>query len=63
MEDYQKRAIEERQELNERIVKLTTFIFTHPVKIEKDETDRMKIQLHQMVGYSSALDDRIDNFK
>ncbi len=64
MEDYQERAIKERKELNEKIVKLTTFLFSEKVySLDEVEKDQLHGQLHTMINYSTILFDRIVNFK
>lgn len=63
MEDYQKRVIEEHQELNSKIVKLTSFLFENLLKIKKNERELLQKQLYLMLEYSNVLTDRIDTFK
>jgi hypothetical protein len=67
MEDYQTRVVEEKEELNEKIEKLSTFLSkaTEPdgeCPVGEDELDRMQRQLDCMNAYSGILGERIDAF-
>jgi len=63
MEDYQKRVIEEKQELDRKIGKLTSFLDSIPGKsLNGDESERMKRQLTLMGNYSDVLGERMESF-
>ena len=66
MEDYQKRVVEEKEELDAKIVKIDDFIWSviaGSVIVDIYEIRRMSKQSIAMVAYSAALGDRILNFK
>lgn len=63
MQPHQQRVIEEKEELDIKIEKLTSFFETklfHEIDIL--EQNRLKTQLHHMGEYSKILSDRINNF-
>ena len=57
MEDYQKRMLEELEELTERRKKLFDFISTNPTfnSLTEDEQNDMREQWMHMKGYEAAL--------
>lgn len=59
--DYQKRVMMERDELNDRISKLDSFIATSPTwwSLVQEEQARLKQQLLRMAQYLDVLDQRI----
>lgn len=63
MEPHQKRVLEEKEELDGRITKLSDFsngsIFS---SLPADEQERLKKQFSIMRDYSSILGDRINAF-
>jgi len=64
MNDFQTRVIEEQHDLDEKLYKLSYFIFENPVfsKLPEDEQVRLKEQSRAMALYSVILQDRIDHF-
>lgn len=62
MEDYQDRVIEEKNALDEKIVKLASFIFSDRFLVPKDEQERMESQFYAMTQYSRMLRERIYHF-
>lgn len=63
MQDFQKRVIEEKNELDSRIEKLGAFGLSETfAKLPGDEQGRMIRQLAMMEGYSEALGQRIAAF-
>ena len=63
MEAYQKRVVEEKRELDEKLAKLEAFIDTEPcVALAGDEQDRMSRQQFIMRDYSKVLGERIEAF-
>ena len=64
MKDYQKRVVEECDELNDKIGRLVGFIGTGAYNaLGAAERERMKSQLSLMRCYSMVLNERIDCFK
>ncbi len=64
MEAFQERVVKEREDLNEKIIKLTSFIFSAKfIFVDKEEQERLSQQLCVMMHYSSILQDRIEAFK
>lgn len=63
MADYQLRVVEERDDLNGKIERLTKFLDT-PIynSLPVPEKDRLVAQLRVMNEYLKILDARIDNF-
>ena len=60
MEDFKKRLISEKDELNEKIVKLNQFINSENFnKIDKVQQSLLKTQLFVMRTYHSILEERI----
>jgi hypothetical protein len=64
---HEERVVAERDEVKERLDKLTAFIEAKPInpiwaKLPYDEQGRMKIQQFIMKQYVAVLEDRIDNF-
>ena len=63
MKKYQKRLVDEKQALDEKIVNLTMFIYSPRILgVDPDERGRMIHQLHMMKAYSEVLLDRFLNF-
>ena len=64
MEDFQKRVIEEKSDLDKKVESLRIFI-TGPVfpTLPKDECERLYEQHRYMVKYSDVLGRRIIAFK
>ena len=64
MQPHQDRVVEEKKELDEKIVKLDLFIESNPLfqKVPLDEQNRLRSQLDVMQEYSAILKDRIANF-
>jgi len=63
MSPFQSRVLSEREELNEKILKLSTFLGTKVYSsLPPDERGRMLRQLISMVEYSNILSERIDAF-
>lgn len=60
--DYQLRVCEEAFELDNKILKLHTFIEINHDGIEVNELNRMKQQLMAMQYYLTILIERIENF-
>ena len=68
MEAYQKRVIEEREELADKTAKLAGFIDgAHRTSVfaelPVDEQVRLKVQLAAMFLYLKTLDERIEAFE
>ena len=64
MQEYQKRVVEERDELGTRVGKLKSFITTGVFKaLDEEEQVRMKMQVVLMVAYLEVLNERIEAFK
>lgn len=61
---YQDRVVEEKRELDEKIEKLTAFIFKGSAykTLPEDEQNRLNRQHAIMTGYSQVLGERIANF-
>lgn len=64
MSEYQQRVVTEKKELDEKIVKLTAFVFSDKIKAvsTEQEKDLLRRQLKVMVQYSVVLDCRIALF-
>ena len=63
MQPYQQRVVTEREELSEKIVKLTKFFDTEMYQaLPGPEQDRMFRQLKHMNAYSDVLAERIVAF-
>ncbi len=63
MEDYQQRVLDEKKELDDRIVKLKRFIAGQVFHtLPGSEQRRLGLQHKVMKEYSSILNDRIANF-
>ena len=63
MEAYQKRVVEERDEMDSKIKKLAFFLAREDVELDDDETVRLYKQLAIMINYSAILLDRISSFE
>ncbi len=63
MEAFQKRVIEEKQELDTKRDKLTEFLKSpNRIKVPEDEQERLTRQLAVMEVYSGILAERIVHF-
>ena len=64
MEKHQERVVAEKKDLDEKIVKLSAFLFTSATSslVSEDEWHLMKGQMYTMIDYSSILAGRISNF-
>lgn len=63
MQDYQLRVIKERDDLLEKIKKLTTFLMSDASsQVSAEEKDKMWRQLNIMLAYGNVLSVRIDSF-
>jgi hypothetical protein len=66
MEDYQKRVVDEKNDLDAKIQLLHNFMFTTSIgaydKLPIDEKQRLIEQLRIMEIYSHILGERIRNF-
>jgi hypothetical protein len=63
MQPHQQRVVDEKTELDERLMKLIAF-FDNPIfaGLPADEQDRLKRQKEHMAGYSDVLGERIADF-
>jgi hypothetical protein len=62
--EYQQRVVIERNELTEKIEKLTAFCCGEKIKeLDAAESSRLMRQLQVMKEYQSILDSRIKNFQ
>jgi len=61
LEDYQKRVVDEKAELDTKLEKLQTFL-TKDMEIASNELDRLKRQEEVMTEYSEILGERIESF-
>lgn len=61
---HQQRVVDEKAELDDRRLKLHTFILSNPVfkALGEAEQDRMKRQYNAMTLYSDVLGERIEAF-
>jgi hypothetical protein len=63
MEDFKKRVVEEKKDLDVKITKLAGFLFSEKSAIVvKEEYDRMETQMRCMMNYSRCLGERIAYF-
>ena len=63
MQPFQERVVQEKAELDEKIVKLKAFLETDTFKsLSVKEIDRLNRQFRAMCEYSSILGDRIAAF-
>lgn len=64
MEQFQKRVIDEKRDLDEKIHRLTIFIYDSLgfKDINEGEQGRLKVQLQIMESYSAVLAERIKSF-
>jgi len=63
MEDYQKRVIKEKEELDKKIDSLTSFLDKGMfVKLTKDDVGLLRTQHSIMLAYRTTLKMRIANF-
>lgn len=67
MEAYQERVLEEKRALDEKVLKLTTFIDGTEsgkfAELSADEQDRLRRQRIAMMDYAGVLTERIAAFK
>lgn len=66
MQAFQERVVAEKQELDEKLGKLKTFVFGGNRmfgELPPEERDRLETQFDAMSRYSAILDERIKNFK
>ena len=64
LEPFQERVVEEKNELDDKIRKLSSFIGgTIFASLDDQERSRLSIQLQHMNGYSEILGQRIASFK
>lgn len=64
MEAYQQRVIEEKEQLDDRSVKLHAFIYSEKFnRLEQAEQWRMIRQLAAMQSYAAVLGERINAFQ
>lgn len=59
--DYQRRVVQERGQLNDKIIKLSAFLYSDSNIVEG--MDLMRDQLRCMLDYSDILSKRIAQFK
>lgn len=63
MQEFQKRVVEEKAELDSKMDRLTAFIDTPIFKsLPEAEQERMVRQLHHMGEYTAVLGERIAAF-
>lgn len=61
---YQQRVIDEKKELDEKLLKLFNFFSTDAFnKLDSAEKGRLRIQHSIMMAYSEILGQRIANFQ
>ena len=64
MEKYQERVVKERDDLNDKIVRLVGFLYTdRSDEISRDERCRLESQQVLMQEYSRILTERIAAFR
>ena len=64
MQDYQKRVVDEKAQLDEKLLKLDAFMVTEVArKLDAAEYERLYKQLQIMNQYSDILGERIKAFK
>lgn len=62
MKYFQERIVEEKSEIDIKIVELAGFIYSDKfVTIEKEQQDLLERQLYAMMVHSNCLKDRITN--
>ena len=60
---YQKRVVDEKVDLDDKIMKLMQFMMTGLFdRLDNGEKSRLRIQLSAMKTYSTALGERIAHF-
>lgn len=62
---FQMRVVEEREALEDKLAKLTAFIFSNPLfkDLPADEQFRLRLQQLTMNQYREILNERIANFQ
>jgi len=66
MEEWQKRVLNEKIELDEKIAKLEVFLGTYEnegVTLSNDEIVSLRLQLNFMAFYSDILGERVKRFE
>lgn len=64
LQPHQQRVVQEKQELDEKLTKLSAFLSSDAiVKVDEEERDRLRQQAHTMAHYSEILGARIEAFK
>lgn len=64
MQDYQKQIIKDKEEIDKKIIRMTSFIFSDKFSnVANAEKERIKDQLNIMMEYSHCLRDRIRAFE
>jgi len=64
LQPHQQRVVTEREELEDKISKLTSFTDTAIfASLDENEQERLTRQLSHMNAYSDVLAERIENFK
>lgn len=63
MKDYQKRVINERNDLNTKLERLNAFLDDNHTNVILDELERLRKQTVVMQQYLEILDKRIEAFK
>jgi len=60
MEDYKKRVLKEKNELDEKIVKLSAFLFSEKsAGVDEESIRLMQQQIYTMMDYSIILGKRL----
>lgn len=64
MLDWQQRVVDERNELQEKVNRLTNFVYNNSTfsLLPEIERNALKYQRQLMCGYVSVLNGRIDRF-
>ncbi len=65
LQPHQIRVVKERDELDEKIAKLSDFIMNSDLfqTLQHEEKDRLERQLYIMVAYHNVLEERIGAFE
>lgn len=61
---HQQRVVDERKDLNEKVMKLNAFVGENPIfeTLDIDEQNDLRNQLDVMFQYQELLDSRISRF-
>lgn len=63
LQPHQQRVVQEKQELDEKITKLSAFVVSQVFDtVDPDERERLRQQVNVMVDYSRILGARIKAF-